>query len=373
MSKIKNPWIDDNAVDEVKIRLKNDGAFRARNAGDTADVELFKLDSSDVFTILRELSMSNQKITNLADPTAATDAATKQYVDSVVSGLSDPKESVRVATTGALPAATYANGTNGTGATLTGDANGALPNIDGVGLSVGQRVLVKDQADPVQNGIYTVTVLGDAGTPFELTRATDADIGGGDATLPGDASRQVTQGMFALAAEGSLNGGLGFILTTADPISLGTSGLTFAQFGETILAGQGLLKTGSTLSIDNGVGLGFIGNQLVVLVDNDLVDGTTKIGAGDVVAGRRTFRQIFTLLAGDITNGYVDLAKVASRDSIILQPDGGPKQNETLDFTVKYTGGASSKTRVSFIGDLADNNVVKAGDVLYINHESLDY
>ena len=371
MSKIKNPWIDDNAVDEVKIRLQNDGAVRARNVGDTADVELFKLDSSDIFTILREMSMGSNKITNLADGVAASDAVNLGQVQALISGLSDPKESVKIATTTALPAVTYANGASGVGATLTADANGALPSIDGVALAVADRLLVKNQVAGLQNGIYVVTALGDGSNPFVLTRSADANLGSADAVLPGDAAALVSQGMFCLVSLGTDNGGLGFLMTTGDPLSLGTDALTFTQFGETILAGAGLLKTGSTLSVDNGVGLGFSGNQLVVLVDNDLVDGTTKIGAGSVVAARRTFRQVFTLIAGDITNGYVDLSKVASRDSIILQPDGGPKQNEALDFTPNYTGGASSKTRIAFIGDLS--GVLKAGDILYINHESLDY
>lgn len=66
----------------------------------------------------------------------------------------DWKESVRAATTAALPAVTYANGTGGVGATLTADANGALPAQDGVTLVVNDRLLVKDQAAQLQNGIY---------------------------------------------------------------------------------------------------------------------------------------------------------------------------------------------------------------------------
>lgn len=371
MSKIDNPWIEDNAVDEVKIRLGNDGAVRARNAGDTMDVELFKLSNLDIFTVLRELSMNTNKIINLADGVADTDAVNLGQVKSLIAGLTDPKDSVDAATTTALPAATYDNGASGVGATLTADANGAFPSIDGVGISVGRRVLVKDQVAGLQNGIYELTQAGDVGNPWILTRTADANIGSGDATLPDDNAALVSQGMFCLVSSGTINSGLGYILTTADPISLGTTALSFAQFGETILAGDGLIKTGSTLSVDNGAGLGFSGNALVVLVDDDLVDGTTKINGSSQVVSRRTFRQVFTLIAGDISNGYVDLAKVASRDSIILQPDGGPKQNEALDFTLNYTGGAGGKSRITFVNDLS--SILKAGDVLYINHASLDY
>lgn len=368
MSRIKTKFIEDNAVNDVKIRLRNNQALRARNAGNTADVDILKVSNTDILMILREMSMDSNKITNLADPTGAQDAATKNYVDAVISGLSDPKDAARVATVSALPAATYANGTNGIGATLTANANGALPSIDGIGLSVGQRILVKNQAAGLQNGLYQITQLGDAGNPWILTRTTDADQGSfhvGD-----DSPRLVSQGMLVPIAEGTVNGSLGFILTTVDPITLGTTALNFTQFGEVIQAGLGLTKTGQTLAVDEGAGLGFSGNQLVVQVDDDLVDGTTKILADEVV-GRRRYEESFTLSAGDITNGYVDLTKVASRNSIGFFPRFGIKQRETVDFTVSYQGGAGGKTRVTWTGDFG--SIVEAGDVLDINYESLDY
>lgn len=369
MSRIKTQYIEDNAVNDLKIRLRNNLALRARNAGNTADIDILKISASDILTILREMSMGSNKITNLADPTAAQDAATKNYVDSVVSGLSDPKESVRVATTVALPAVTYDNGVAGVGATLTANANGALPSIDGVGLSLGNRVLVKNQASAIQNGVYVVTDLGDAGSPFILTRSSDANVGSSTG-VDGDPDL-VSQGMFVPVSEGTVNGALGFILTTVDPITLGTSLLTFSQFGEVVQAGSGLSKTGQTLSIDSGDGLGYSGNSLIVLVDDDLVDGTTKINGSGVAVGRRRFEQSFTLSGGDITNGYVDLSKVASRDSIGFFPRFGIKQKETVDFTVSYLGGTGGKTRVTFAGDFA--SFVSAGEVLDINYESLDY
>jgi len=360
MSRLLGKFVQDSTITDLQIRLRNNLPLRARNAANTADVSILQINASDILEMLREMSMGNNKITNLADPTNALDGANKQYVDSVVSGLSDPKDAARVATAAALPAATYDNGVSGVGATLTADANGALPSIDGVGLSVGERLLVKDQGTALQNGLYEVTQLGDAGNPWILTRSEDADE-----------DAEVTQGMFVPVAEGTVNGSLGFLLTTPDPITVGTSGLAFTQFGEVIQAGQGLTKTGQTLSIDNGDGLGYSGNSLVVLVDSDLVDGTTKIGGLGEIQGRRTFEEAFTLNATDISNGYVDLSKVASRDSVLLFPRFGIKQKEVVDFTVSYTGGASGKTRITFAGDL--DSIIASGDVLDINFESLDY
>jgi hypothetical protein len=85
---------------------------------------------------------------------------------------------VVAATTAALPTATYANGTAGVGATLTATANGAFPAQDGITLVLNDRVLVKNQAAAAENGIYTLTTVGTAGTPWVLTRAADFDTAG---------------------------------------------------------------------------------------------------------------------------------------------------------------------------------------------------
>lgn len=371
MSRLLGKFLQDSTVTDLKIRLRNNLALRARNSADTADVEILKVSNTDLLTVLREMSMNGAKIIDLADPTAPTDAANKKYVDAVVSGLSDPKDAVRLATTSALPASTYNNGTAGVGATLTGDSNGALPAIDGVTPNQGESVLVKNEVDATRNGKYTITQIGDATNPFILTRTDDADNNG-------SASGSVTQGMLVPVNEGSVNGSLGFLLTSTSSgpsaqgeLVLGTDALNFTQFGEVVQAGQGLSKTGQTLSADLGDGLGFnVSDQIVVLVDDDLVDGTTKLTSGEVV-GRKGFEESFTLNATDITNGYVDLTKVASRNSVFVFPRFGIKQKETADFTLNYTGGSSSKTRVSFTGDLS--SIIEAGDVIDITFQSLDY
>jgi hypothetical protein len=89
--------------------------------------------------------------------------------------LSAYTTTVRAATTAALPANTYANGTAGVGATLTATANGAFPAQDGITLVQGNRLLVKNEATGANNGVYTLTTVGTAGTPWVLTRATDLD------------------------------------------------------------------------------------------------------------------------------------------------------------------------------------------------------
>lgn len=184
------------------------------------------------------VSLNSQKITNLATPTADTDAANKGYVDSVAQGI-DVKASCRVATAAALPTVTYANGSLGVGATLTASATGVL-TVDGVATVLGDRILVKNQASALQNGIYAVTTAGAVGTAFVLTRSTDMDVA---AEIPS---------AFTFIEEGSTNADSGWVCTTNAPVTVGTTNITFDQFSGAgqITAGNGLSKTGNTLDVN---------------------------------------------------------------------------------------------------------------------------
>ncbi len=164
---------------------------------------------------------ANSAYTNVevADPVTADQAATKRYVDAIATGL-DIKASVRVATTAALAnSPTYANGSGGMGATLTAGSNGAFPAVDGVTLVLNDRILVKNQVTAAHNGIYTLSTVGDGSNPYVLTRAIDADT-----------AVEVTPGLFTFVEEGTLNSDKGFVLTTDNPITIGTTDLNFTQF-----------------------------------------------------------------------------------------------------------------------------------------------
>lgn len=132
------------------------------------------------------------------------------------------RPSVRAATTGTLPACTYANGSSGQGATLTGNANGALAAQDGVTLVAGEYLLVKDQASALQNGIYTVTQVGTAGTPFILTRNGDADTW----------AELVSQ--VRIADEGTTNADTIFICTVNTGGTIGTNNVTWTSISVTV-------------------------------------------------------------------------------------------------------------------------------------------
>ena len=181
-----------------------------------------------------DIDVNTSKIVNVTDPTANQDAATKAYVDSVANGL-DVKDSVKVATAAALAAVTYNNGAG----TLTADANGAL-TVDGVTMAVDDRILVKDQASAVQNGIYKVTATGGASAVFVLTRTPEADT-----------AAELTGGTFFFAEEGTANADNGYVSTHNGTPTFGSTNITFAQFSGAgqISAGDALTKTGNTLNV----------------------------------------------------------------------------------------------------------------------------
>ncbi len=206
------------------------------------------------------VDVANKRITSVAEPTQATDAATKNYVDAVKTGL-DPKDSVRVATISALTV-TYSNGSSGVGATLTNAGTQAAITIDSIVLSAGDRVLVKDQASALQNGIYTVTTVGTASTNWVLTRSIDADQ-----------NPEVTPGAFTFVEEGTVNANNGFVCTATGTITIGTSNIPWVQFSGAgqVIAGDGLTKSGNTLNV--------VGTANRISISADAVDiASTYVG-----------------------------------------------------------------------------------------------
>jgi len=163
-----------------------------------------------------DINLNFNKITNLNYPTGIQDAASKNYVDNMVQGLSW-KQTVRLASVANYVA-------------LTG-----LLTVDGVTLVAGDRFLLKNQTTASQNGIY-IAASG------AWTRAADADTG---AELV-NASVYVSEG--ATLADTS------WVCTTDAPITIGTTSTTWVQFAGvgTIVAGAGMTQAGNTLNVIAG-------------------------------------------------------------------------------------------------------------------------
>lgn len=200
---------------------------------DGTDINLFKSDGSTLINL------------NIADPTAASHAVTKNYVDSVAQGL-DVKKSVRAVAT--------------TNITLSG-----TQTIDGVTLVAGDRVLVNGQTNAADNGIYVVA----AGA---WSRATDAD-----------SSAKLNAGAFTFVEEGTTYADTGFVLSTNDTITLGTTALTFTQFSSAgvVQAGTGLSKSGTTLNMNTGTTIATDGSN-VPIVNSSATANQILLSAGTV-------------------------------------------------------------------------------------------
>ena len=166
------------------------------------------------------VSLNSQKITGLADGTSSGDAVNKGQLDAAQNGL-DVKASVRVATTANITISTALN---------SGDT------IDGVTLSNGDRVLVKDQSTKSENGIWVV-----AASP---SRAGDASSAG-----------QLSGGSFVFVEEGTVSADVGYVITTNGSITPGTTAHDWAIFSRAgeLTAGDGITKSGATLAVDSTV------------------------------------------------------------------------------------------------------------------------
>ena len=235
-------FTDERAQDAVGLAVGNGLDYDDTTGAISVDPSEFALNA--VGTPTADVNMASFKITSLAAPTSANDAANKAYVDNLTAGLNF-HAAAHAATTANLDAA-YNNGTSGVGATLTANSNGALI-VDGHTLSADERVLVKNQTTGLQNGVYVVTATGDGSNPWVLTRATDAD---------NSPSGEVAYGDFIFVQQGSTNAGFGFIVNTPGTITLGTTSISYVQFnaGQVVIAGNGLTETTpGTLAINTAV------------------------------------------------------------------------------------------------------------------------
>jgi hypothetical protein len=302
-------------------------------------------------------------------PSASTDIVNKAYADAIGSGVNF-HDACDYATIAALsPSATYAQpggATVGVGATLTGSANTAL-QVDGATVSVGQRILVKNQATTFQNGIYTVTRQGNGATvPYILTRASDYDTSG-------TGTNEVQAGDFILVLSGTISN-TAWVQQTTGAITFGTTALSFTQFstaaavagvssfsgGSTGLtpntASTGAVQLAGTLAIANG-GTGAASAQSAISslgVGMRMVEAQTNVTniLGTMVGNT------FTVTATGVftTDGYTPV--LGDIIAFALQGGGSSNQNGFWEVTTVGAVGVSAVfTRPSWFTGTVKNGM----------------
>jgi hypothetical protein len=318
-------------------------------------------------------------------PASANDIVNKSYVDNIVaSGITyhAPVYVESPSTTGNLNA-TYNNGTAGVGATLTNAGTQVALTIDGVLMTTSKRVLIYNQTNQAENGVYTVTTVGNGSTNWVLTRATDADTYGlkdPDALGSGDA--------FFVQA-GDTGAGETYVCTTAGVITFGTTAITFAQISsaQVYSAGTGLnLTPATTFNISNTTvtsgsyggaatvptysvnaqgqltaaanvaiaitntqvsGLGTMSTQNAnsVAVTGGTINGTS-VGATTAAAGY--FNALYATLGGNLdTNGYNIVGGNFGGNQLVLPAGFGPTMQGLYEgnaFIKTGTTGAVNRT-----------------------------
>jgi len=249
-------------------------------------------------------------ITGLANPVNDSDAANKGYVDALAQGI-DAKASVVVATTANI--------------TLSG-----TQTIDGISVSVGDRVLVKDQTTQSGNGIYlcaasTWTRTTDANTWDELVAA------------------------FTFVEKGTTQANNGYISTITAGGTLGTTAVTFAQFSGAgqVIAGTGMSKTGNTLNVNTASSARIVvGADEIDLATSGVTVGTYKSVTADAY-GRITAGTNPTTLSGF---GIADAYTIAQIDTLF-----GSTSSAATSAAAAATSASNASTSASNASTSAGN------------------
>lgn len=280
--------------------------------------------------------------TDTTDTTSAASGTTKKYTQSSIlnfylqaQGLTT-YTATRVATTASLTV-TYSNGASGVGATLTNAGVQAALSIDGVTLSVADRVLVKNQASTFQNGIYIVTTVGTGATNWVMTRALDYN----------EPSEIVQYGV-VLVNQGTVNAGLLYQETAAGPFTIGTSPIVFAAYSAGSSASTGIVNAGTI-------------NQLAwYAATGNAVSGLATANNGLLVTSAGGVPSIGNAILADITiNGIT-----AGRGT-------GASATNTV-FGASALAGSNTNTNAVVIGNNALNaSTGSAANIIAIGYQAM--
>jgi hypothetical protein len=284
-----------------------------------------------------KVDVSGSIITGVSEPVNPTDAATKNYVDTVAEGL-HVHEAAHCATTNTLAVlsggtVTYDNGTAGVGATLT--LSSALTTIDGHTLTNGDRILVKNQANQAHNGMYVRT------SSTLLTRASDFDtaveIGGGD---------------FTFVENGTLYANTGWV-QTVEVLTVGTDNVIWQQF-----SGSGTFTAGAGLTIA-GTEFNVIGTADRITVNPDSVDiASTYVGQSSITTLGTITTGVWN--GSVIGDSYINDALTISGGTINNTPIGGSTASSAA-FTTLTANGAVTFTSATDASNLTTAAVILSG------------
>lgn len=297
-----------------------------------------------------DLNMGTNQITNLNAPTASSDAANKFYVDSIAAGLT-PKQPCVCATLTNLTA-TYANGVAGVGATLTNNGAQAAFSVDSYSPLINERVLVKNQSNSAENGIYDLTVVGNGSTNWVLTRSTDFDT-----------PTEMNNSGVIPVLYGTQQTGTGWLRGTT-VTTIGTDPITFIQFGQPLLSFPLALNkggTGSNLTASNGGLVYSTASQLGILATTaNAVASTDGFGIPSVST---------TLPTGLTIPGYAtsgannDITQLLGMTGVIRQPTSITSSAGEIMLNFQYVSSAVNYLQIF-------NNTT--GNGVQINSEGTD-
>lgn len=233
------------------------------------------------------VDLANQRITSLGSPSAGTDAANKQYVDNVALGM-NWKQAVRAA--------------------ATGNVNLATPGstFDGVTVSSGDRLLLLNQADGKENGIYTFDTASTA-----LVRASDADT-----------NAEIANATVSIA-EGAVYGDTTYILVTNAPITLGTTSLVF-----------GLMNGGSGTSYTPGNGVSLAGDTVNLVT---AAGGGVSVGPGGIAVDTAVVVRKFAMNIGDGAATTIPVAHGLNTLDVVVEVYVNSGSRETVITEVQRT------------------------------------